>query len=84
VVIAVVAAVLVALFLIWRVDNARVVQTAYSYCSSNDPRLHFGLGAAAEPVEAQVRWIDGQEERFSNLETERSHVLIRGRGRPTR
>lgn len=65
-------------------DQERTVQTAYSYCSSNDPRLHFGLGAAAEPVEAQVRWIDGQEERFSNLETERSHVLIRGRGRPTR
>ena len=32
----------------------RLVQTAYSYCASNDPRVHFGLGGA-DRVEEVLR-----------------------------
>jgi len=37
----------------------RPVQPAFSYCSSNDPRVHFGLGGHAGPIEVQITWADG-------------------------
>ncbi len=33
----------------------RVVRTAYSYCSANDPRVHFGLGERTSVDEVSVR-----------------------------
>jgi cytochrome c peroxidase len=38
-----------------------------SYLSSEDPRCHFGLGAATEVDEVRVRWPGGAETRLSNL-----------------
>ena len=38
----------------------RAIQAGSSYLSSEDPRAHFGLGAA-EVVEVLVRWPDGTE-----------------------
>lgn len=52
----------------------RQVQAAYSYCSSNDPRVHFGLGSASGPVEVEVVW-DGRKQRFGPLEIDRIHTL---------
>ena len=37
------------------------------YNSSNDTRLHFGLGRAAVISSIEVRWPDGLRERFQNL-----------------
>lgn len=37
------------------------VQAGSSYLSQNDPRLHFGLGAATTVQELRVRWPDGKE-----------------------
>jgi hypothetical protein len=56
----------------------RQVQPNQSYCSSNDPRVHFGLGAAARAERVTVRWPDGQEEVFGPLEADRIHELRRG------
>ncbi len=39
----------------------RQVQPASSYCTSNDPRAHFGLGTVDE-VELRVVWPNGAEE----------------------
>src|SRR5262249_48395490 len=36
------------------------VRAGSSYCSTHDPRLLFGLGAAHGPVTVTVRWPDGQ------------------------
>ena len=58
----------------------RPVQRAYSYCSSNDPRVHFGLGAATQVDEVMVRWPSGAEETFGSYATNQVIELRRGKG----
>ena len=41
--------------------QAQEVMSQSSYCSSNDPRLHFGLGKAAT-ADVEIRWPMGQTE----------------------
>lgn len=53
-----------------------------SYASANDPRAVIGLGERAGPVDLDVRWPDGQRERFVGLAVDDYHVLVRGRGAP--
>jgi len=60
--------------------QVRTVQGAMSYLSSSDPRAHFGLGDAADPVSIQVRWPDGLEETFDNVAVDQVIVLRRGTG----
>jgi hypothetical protein len=58
----------------------RTVQAAYSYCSSNDPRVHFGLGADGAPQVVEVDWLDGSRERFGPLGVDEIHHLRKGGG----
>jgi hypothetical protein len=60
----------------------RPVAPATSYCSSNDPRVHFGLGDTASDARAIVRWSDAVEEVFGPLTVDRVHELRRGNGAP--
>lgn len=53
------------------------VQPNEGYCSSHDPRLHFGLGKATTVDSVDVLWQDGATERFGALEANRLHVLTR-------
>ena len=49
--------------------------------AAGDPRVILSLDkgtAKAPPVE--VRWSDGLRERFNNLQSERYHLLVRGKG----
>jgi ASPIC/UnbV protein/VCBS repeat protein len=46
----------------------REVHAGSSYLSSEDPRVHFGLGGAAEVRELVVRWPDGGETRLTDLD----------------
>ncbi|MEM7260911.1 MAG: CRTAC1 family protein [Planctomycetota bacterium] len=55
----------------------RTVDPHYSYLSSNDPRVHFGLGDRSEPVEVEVRWADGTRERFGPLSVDTLHRIQR-------
>ena len=59
----------------------RDVQPSGSYCSSSDPRVHFGLGEAPRADRIIVRWIDGETEEFGPLEADQSVTLTRGGGR---
>ncbi|MEQ1895491.1 MAG: CRTAC1 family protein, partial [Planctomycetota bacterium] len=52
----------------------------YSYCSSNDPRAHFGLGASAQYDALEVLWPDGQRERFPGGAADREVRLVQGEG----
>ena len=52
-----------------------------SYCSSNDPRAHFGLGSLANVDELVVLWPDGQRERFEAAGIDREITLRQGEGR---
>ncbi len=60
--------------------QVRTVQGALSYLSASDPRAHFGLGAAADPVAVDLRWPDGSEEHFDNITVDQAVVLRRGEG----
>jgi hypothetical protein len=59
----------------------RLIQPAYSYASSNDPRAHFGLGAVTSVDSIQVRWPDDLEETFAAGAVDRYLTLRRGTGK---
>jgi len=51
-----------------------------SYLSQNDFRVHFGLGEAARIDRIDVRWPNGLEESWTNLQVDSFHVLKEGSG----
>jgi enediyne biosynthesis protein E4 len=52
-----------------------------SYLSQNDFRVHFGLALATRVDRVDVRWPNGLEESWENLEADRFHSLKEGSGR---
>jgi hypothetical protein len=56
-------------------SQVREVQTAGSYLSASDRRLHFGLGAENCVPEISVRWPDGRMEIFRDLAINQYHAL---------
>jgi hypothetical protein len=62
----------------------RDVQPAFSYLSSNDPRVHIGLGAITRVTDATVTWADGQSQSFGAFDADHLHALRRSRGAPMR
>ena len=59
----------------------RAVQPASGYLTSNDPRLHFGLGGLT-PERLEVRWPDGAREAFAVDGVDIEVRVERGRGSP--
>jgi hypothetical protein len=55
------------------------VRSGGSFCSQNDLRLHFGLGAAKE-ARVQIRWLGGAEETFEHIAANRLVVIQEGKG----
>jgi len=53
----------------------------YSYLSSNDPRAHFGLGAATSVDEILVQWPDGTDEKFPGVKADQFITLEKGKGK---
>jgi enediyne biosynthesis protein E4 len=45
----------------------RLVQPAYSYCASNDPRVHFGLGQVDRVERLSVAWPDGRTQELTDV-----------------
>ena len=60
----------------------RDVQPASSYLSSNDPRVHFGLGVTEGATDVAVRWPDGKTEAFGDFAGGRTVTLRQGTGAP--
>jgi hypothetical protein len=58
------------------------VRSGSSYDSSNDMRVHFGLGARAKLDSVEVRWPGGLVEKFDNLAVDKIHTLKEGSGAP--
>jgi len=46
----------------------RPVQPAFSYCSSSDPRVHFGLGDYKGTIDVKVTWVDGEVSESKGLQ----------------
>jgi hypothetical protein len=55
------------------------VRSGGSFCSQNDLRLHFGLGAAKD-ARVLVRWLGGAEESFEHVVANRLVVIEEGKG----
>ena len=47
------------------------VRAGGSFLSSNDPRLHFGLGNRKQIDSIEIRWPTGKIDRYQNLEANR-------------
>ena len=58
----------------------RLVLPGYSYLSSNDPRVHFGLGATERVERIEILWPDGSRERFAVSGIDRELALRKGQG----
>jgi hypothetical protein len=56
---------------------------AYSYVSSNDPRVHFGLGAATTVDAVDIAWPSGspRRERFAVDGIDRAVIVRQGEGK---
>jgi hypothetical protein len=61
----------------------RWINPGSSYQSSNDPRAHFGLGAADRYERIEIRWPDGSVEAFPGNRADRLVTLARGDGKRT-
>src|SRR5262249_18386079 len=59
----------------------RLVMAAYSFCSSCDTRVHFGLGKVGHLDAIDVTWPDGTRERFDPPEVDRLVTVYQGKGR---
>ena len=49
-------------------DITKSVQTAYSYLTANDPRVHIGLGQENQLKNVSVQWIGGKTTKFGDLD----------------
>jgi len=58
-----------------------VLQPATSYLASNDPVLHFGLGAATACDGIEILWPDGTRETFPGSAADKLLVLRAGEGK---
>ncbi|HKQ36806.1 MAG TPA: CRTAC1 family protein, partial [Verrucomicrobiae bacterium] len=56
----------------------RLIQPSYSFLVSNDPRAHFGLGAATAVAGIEVIWPDGTSETFPGGQADRLLILRKG------
>ncbi|HEV8291870.1 MAG TPA: ASPIC/UnbV domain-containing protein, partial [Tepidisphaeraceae bacterium] len=56
---------------------------SYSYISSNDPRVHFGLGKAEKVDSLEVHWPSGtpRKEKFEVGGVDRAMVVEQGKGK---
>ncbi len=56
------------------------VRSGSSYISNSDMRVHFGLGPATKIEWAEVHWLSGLNERFTDIAIDRLHTLKEGTG----
>src|SRR5204862_361819 len=62
--------------------QTRFVKGGASYASTNDPRLHFGLGADSKIDKATVYWPSGKVQELGGLEPDAYWELTEGADKP--
>ena len=60
-------------------QQAQEVLAQSSFYSANDPRLHFGLGAA-ETADLEIRWPNGGLEKIRNIAADQLVTIREGAG----
>jgi hypothetical protein len=58
----------------------RLLNPGYSFCVSNDPRVHFGLGLNSEPVNIVIEWPGGDTETYNGVSVNQIITLQKGEG----
>ncbi len=58
--------------------QVREVMAGGSYASSNDPRLHFGLGSESSIQKLTIRWPGGSVQELGPLATDRYWTVVEG------
>jgi hypothetical protein len=56
------------------------VRAGGSYLSSNDPRLHFGLGAETKMDEVEIKWPSGKVEVLRDVTADFIYTIMEGEG----
>src|SRR5579872_3035289 len=59
--------------------QAQMLTSQSSYISVNDPRLHFGLGAA-KTADVEIFWPSGAKEKYTALAANQLHTIREGKG----
>ncbi|MGB6687624.1 MAG: CRTAC1 family protein [Terracidiphilus sp.] len=62
------------------IRQRRDVLSGGSYVSSNDPRLHFGLGDATDAGTAEIHWPSGKMETVKLPAVDRIYTIEEGKG----
>ena len=60
--------------------QVRINQWATSYLANNDPRVHFGLGTINKIELLEIRWSDGKNETYNNIDSDRYITILEGTG----
>lgn len=58
----------------------KINQWTTSYLSSNDPRMHYGLGDQKIIEKIEVRWPNGESEVFENIKVNQYITITKGTG----
>ena len=56
------------------------VRCGGGYLSSNDQRLHFGLGAEATMKKVEIQWPSGRTEELKNVAADAIYTIVEGKG----
>jgi len=56
------------------------VRAGGSYLSTNDVRLHFGLGSDAMMKKIQIQWPSGLKEEIKNVPADAIYTIVEGQG----
>jgi enediyne biosynthesis protein E4 len=56
------------------------LRSAYSYCSANDLRAHYGLAGATRADKVEVRWPSGHVDDFADVAADHIYVVTEGQG----
>jgi len=55
-------------------------QNTTGYLSNSDPRIHIGLGLNKKIDKLEVKWTNGQNEIYKNIDANRYIVILEGKG----
>jgi enediyne biosynthesis protein E4 len=60
------------------VTQSRTVRTSYSYLSSGETRLHFGLGGATTVEKVEVAWPGGTRSTYTRVPADGYYLAVEG------
>ncbi len=57
-----------------------VNQWTSGYLSNNDPRVHIGLGKQKRISQLEIKWPDGDQEVYTDIESDQYITIVKGKG----